>query len=109
MAASSSFLFARRCTGGKAVKCTAGYWQPLTKQNFADACKKCPDYSTSVPGSKLITDCACIGGGADGEGYYDNNFGPDALKGPDCKVCPIGIDCSKSGSTRFNLRLKQAY
>lgn len=92
-----------RCTAGKSVACVSGYWQPQLNQNFADACRKCPDVATSPSASIDIADCVCI------SGYYDTNHHLDHSNGPTCAVCPIGIDCNFAGSTRFALKLLTGY
>ena len=111
------------CTAGLVVDCPLGTYNPLEDQDFATACIMCPLSSyTSDTNSTSRAQCVCD------EGFYDANASMavdqalidnlfNAGKDPvimmadviDCRICPVGTDCSQLGATLEALPLVPGY
>ena len=63
------------CTAGLVVDCPMGTYNSLTGQNFATACIRCPEYSTTRNSSSTsIADCICR------EGFISTIFADESRK-----------------------------
>ena len=99
------------CSAGLTVACDQDFYQEEVDQNFAGACRKCPDNSKSQNASQSRTACKCKASGLSGgelvSGYFNADI--DLDRKPLCQTCPVGSDCTKEGSTLGELVVMPGY
>ena len=84
------------CSAGMNIKCPRDTYGELSGQRNQGACKPCPEFSESQPGSSSETMCVCR------KGYYSINRDPSEVVR--CAKCPSGTNCDTNGTTIFTLQ-----
>lgn len=94
------------CTAGLVVDCPIGTYNNRTAQNFATACTRCPEFSTTANvSSTSITDCVCQEGFvqttlADGSSKCECAAGMGIVNEQSCSACPIGSYKPMAGNVK---------
>ena len=94
------------CTAGLLVDCPIGTYNSRTGQNFATACMRCPEYSTTLKvASTTIADCICQKGFeqiilADGTSKCQCAIGQGIVNDQSCSLCALGAYKPVAGNTK---------
>ena len=94
------------CTAGLVVECPIGTYNNRTGQNFATACTRCPEYSTTLNASSTsIADCTCQQSfiesiTADGSVRCECAAGMGIVGGQSCSLCAVGSYKDNTGNAK---------
>ena len=94
------------CTAGLIVECPIGTYNNRTGQNFATACTRCPEYSTTLNASSTsVADCTCQESfiprvAADGSAKCECAAGMGIINDQSCGLCMVGSFKQSTGNSK---------
>ena len=89
------------CSGGEAVACIVGFYNPNAGASAQGTCIRCPPQSTTrSAASAHVSDCVCL------PGYLDQVASRGSVH---CVKCVVGTHCTELGTSLPTMPVRRGY